>query len=269
MNMSALQRPFALTAAIALFRRELIRFLREPSRVAASIGTPVLLWIFVASGLSGSMLPVSDSTAAGYGAYLLPGMVTMVILFSTIFASISLIQDRQAGFLQSVLVSPAPTWTIVASKVLGGALIATTQAAIMLASAPIIGLHPGVLGFSLALLGAILTAIALVGMGLALAWRINSNAGFHGVMNSLLMPMWLLSGALFPVEGASPWLAWLVTLNPLHWCTICIARSLGIQTGEISTVVAWVGAAAFAAVMFISAAIIMGRTRLHFGGEAI
>lgn len=269
MNYSASRRPSAAPAVLALFRRELIRFVREPSRVAASIGTPLLLWIFVASGLSGSMLTDAASSSAGYGAYLLPGMVTMVILFSTIFASISLIQDRQAGFLQSVLVSPAPTWTIVASKVMGGALIATTQAGLLLISAPLIGLEPGVMGFLFALVGAALTAIALVGLGLALAWRINSNAGFHGVMNSLLMPMWLLSGALFPVEGASPWLAWLVTLNPLHWCMLCMARSLGIQTGELSTGMAWTGAAAFAAAMFAFAAIIMGRTRIHFGGEAV
>src|SRR5690606_27442761 len=131
----------------------------------------------------------------------------ITILFSTVFAAISLIQDRHAGFLQSALVSPAPAWAVVFAKAFGGAAIATCQSAILLLGAYAVGLSPGPLDFLGALAAAALTAIAVIGLGLSAAWWVDSTAGFHGVMNMLLMPMWLLSGALFPVEGAAPWLA--------------------------------------------------------------
>lgn len=257
MTALAAQRSTGMAAAAALSRRELLRFVRRPSRLIASIGTPALMWVFAAAGFSGS---ISASAPAGqtYAAFLLPGVITMVILFGTIFAAISLIQDRQAGFLQSVLVSPAPPWAVVASKVFGGALIATVQAAILLLSAPLVGLHPGVIGFLGAIIACALTAIAVIGLGLSAAWWINSTSGFHGVMNMLLVPMWLLSGALFPVDGASRWMAALVRINPLSWCTQALGASLGLAT-SIRPELAWTGTIAFAASMVALASIVMGR----------
>lgn len=219
-------------AAVALTKRELTRFMRQPSRVLASFGTPVLLWVFVAGGMSRSfMMPDVATSDLAYGAYLLPGVVTMTIMFSTIFAAISLIQDRQEGFLQSVLVSPAPAWSMVTAKVMGGAAIASVQAFILLLAAPFIGLDPTFLGLLGAVVAATLTAIGVVALGLSAAWWIDSTAGFHGVMNMVLLPMWLLSGALFPVQGSAPWLRFLVTANPLHWCHGAIAGSLGVPGG--------------------------------------
>ncbi|MBL8745277.1 MAG: ABC transporter permease [Phycisphaerae bacterium] len=248
-------------AAAALTRRELIRFIRQPSRVAASIGTPVLLWLFIASGMSRSfMMPGDAGEHVSYGSYLLPGVVTMTILFSTIFAAISLIQDRQEGFLQSVLVSPIPAWAIVASKVLGGAAVATLQAIILLLAAPFIGLEPSFLGLLGAVIASALTSIAVVGLGLAAAWWIDSTAGFHGVMNMLLMPMWLLSGALFPVQGSTPWLRAIVTANPLHWCHSAIAGSLGVPIA-IAPISAWLGTIGFALAMFALASVVIGLRR--------
>lgn len=259
--MSAITMHPARAAAIALTQRELIRFIRQPSRVAASIGTPLLLWVFLASGMSRSfMMPDVAKADISYGAYLLPGVVTMTILFSTIFAAISLIQDRQEGFLQSVLVSPAPAWAIVASKVLGGAAIASVQAIILLLSAPFIGLDPSFFGLLGAVIAAGATSVAIVAMGLSCAWWIDSTAGFHGVMNMLLMPLWLLSGALFPVQGAAPWLAMIVAANPLHWCHSAIAGSLGLPT-TIGLPAAWGGTILFASAMFGIASAVMGLRR--------
>jgi ABC-2 type transport system permease protein len=258
------------SAAAALARREALRFVRQPTRVLSSLGTPVILWVFVASGLSGSfaMPGVAAGSSAGpsYGAYLLPGVVLMGIVFSTIFASISLIQDRQAGFLQSVLVSPASSWTIVASKVLGGAAVAGAQAGLLLLAAPFVGLQPGVLGLLGALLAAGLASVAVVGLGIAAAWWIDSTAGFHGVMNMVLMPMWLLSGAVFPVQGSSAWLAAVVRWNPLHWCHTAMATSLGVPT-EGRLLVAWGGSVLFAAAMAGLAAGVIALGRGRRGGR--
>lgn len=261
-----------MSAAIALTVRELRRFVRQPSRVIGTIGTPLIFWIVAASGLSGSFAyPVPTAAATqppdagglSYAAFLLPGMVTMVVVFSTIFAAISLIQDRQAGFLQSVIVSATPTWAIVASKVLGGTLVSLLQAALLLLASPLIGLQPGADGFAGALAAAAMTSAAVIGLGLACAWWINSTSGFHGVMNTLLMPMWLLSGSIFPVEGASRWLAFVMNANPLSWCTRAIACS--IRGDPSSAGWAWAGSAGFAIVSCALAAIVMARRSTSAG----
>lgn len=266
MNLDSLQ-PGRIAAA-ALTRRELLRFARQPTRLAASIGTPILLWLFLAAGMNASFaMPDLTASEVAYSGFLLPGIVTMTILFTSIFAAISLIQDRQAGFLQAVLVSPTPAWAIAGSKVLGGAAIATGQATILLLAAPFIGLHAGVFGILAAILAAAITSVAIVSLSLAAAWWIDSTAGFHGVMNMLLMPLWLLSGALFPVQGSAAWLAMIVRANPLHWCHSAIAGALGVSSGE-GWLVAWGASLLFAAAMFGMAALVIGsrRSRVASGG---
>jgi len=211
-------------AVLALVRREMRRFVRQPSRVVATVGTPALIWLFLASGFAGSFAP-PDSEAGSYAEFAIPGMATMVVLFSTIFASISLIQDRQAGLLQSVIVSPCSSGVIVASKVLSGSAIASAQAVLVLAMGFVVGPGPGFAGFLLSIGAVVASAVMLTSLGLTLAWWVNSSSGFHGVMNLVLMPMWLLSGAIFPVEGASFWMRVLTLANPLHYANQAIGGS--------------------------------------------
>ena len=215
-------------ALVALTPREVVRILRQPSRVIGTIGAPLLLWVFLAGGFAGSFsVPGAEpGDAASYGAWLLPGMVTLVVMFSAIFSAMSLIEDRNAGFLQAAIVSPAPRWSIVGSKIAGGTIVAAAQGFLLLLSAPLLGPGPHPLGWALALVAAALGAAAITAMGLALAWWVNSSQGFHGIMNLVLMPMWLLSGAFFPAEGASRWLAGLMLVNPLRWTTDAIRTSL-------------------------------------------
>lgn len=261
-------------AAEALTRREITRFLRQPSRIAATVGTPVLMWIFIASGLSGSFASPSaagagaaDSAPAGLTAFLLPGVITMTLMFSAVFGAISLIQDRHSGFLQAVLVSRAPSWSIVASKVLGCGVVAALQGALLLLAAPFVGLQPGVLGLLAGCVACALTACAIVALGLALAWKVDSLAGFHGVMNMVLMPLWLLSGAVFPVQGAADWLRHVVVWNPMHWCHSALAWSMGWPI-VISPIAAWGGTLGFALAMVMLAGLAMslGRGTAHRTG---
>lgn len=229
-----------IPGAIVLTRRELVRIVRQPSRLTASIATPLLVWVLLGSGFAESFRsPVADAPAeaADYGSYLLPGMLTMTVLFSSIFGAMSLIEDRHEGFLQSVLVSPAPRWAIAASKLFGSALIATAQATVLLPAAFILGHGIGLPGFGLAVAGLLCTAIGIAGIGLAAAWWVDSSQGFHGVMNLVLLPMWLLSGSVFPLEGASGWMKILMMANPVTWCTKALHASLGQGTGDPS--VAW------------------------------
>ncbi len=215
--------PWVVTGVIV--RRELILFVRQPARVAAAIGTPCLLWLFMGSGFAQSFRPERLGEAS-YASYLLPGMMTLVAVFAAIFSSISIIEDRRGGWLQSVLVSPAPRWSIALGKTLGGAIVAWAQAALLLAAAPLLGIHLTFGAAILALFAVAVTSVAMTAIGVAFAWRTETTAAFHAVMNLVFMPAWLLSGALFPPEGASAWLELVVRLNPLSWCTQAIRGPL-------------------------------------------
>ena len=246
---------------ISLTRRELIRFRRQPSRIVASIGAPAIMGVFFAGGFADAFAPPAlDGQQSDYAAFVLPGIVTLVAVFSSIFAAMSLIEDRREGFLQSALVSPAPRWSIIGAKVVGGSIIATLQCAIVLIAAPFVAGWPGIVGMLLALLAAALAAVAVTSMGLALAWWVNSSEGFHGVMNAILMPMWLLSGAFFPAEGAAGWMHALMTINPLRWTTDAIRA--GITPGAPTPIVAWIVAIGFAVVMMALAGAIVGRSTM-------
>ncbi|MCW5756163.1 MAG: ABC transporter permease [Phycisphaeraceae bacterium] len=219
-----------MVAAGSLALREVRRLRRQPLRIAVAIATPAMMWLFIASGFAGSVRPESLGGEGGEGGsmalYLLPGMASLVVLFNAIFASISLIEDRHQGFLQAVLVSPAPRWAMAAGKLVGGGVLGFAQSLVLLAFSPLVGASPGVTGVLAAALALACLSLGITGLGLAAAWRVDSASGFHGVMNLVLMPMWLLSGAIFPVEGASGWLRAIVVVNPLAWCQRAVGAGL-------------------------------------------
>jgi ABC-2 type transport system permease protein len=205
-----------LLAASTLWTREMVRFYRQPSRIVGALGSPVLFWALIGSGL-GRSFRGGFSLRGGYLEYFYPGTLALIVLFTAIFSTISVIEDRQEGFLQGVLVAPVPRIAIVLGKVLGSATLAFAQAAVFLLLAP---LTYGGLAFR-TIFGVLLVlavlAIALSGLGFLLAWKLESTQGFHAIMNVFLVPMWMLSGALFPASGASGWVQWLMRLDPLTY----------------------------------------------------
>jgi ABC-2 type transport system permease protein len=206
----------AALAAGSLAKRELVRFFRQRSRVIGVLATPLVFWLLIGSGFN-------EMT------YMFPGTLVQLVLFASIFSTISLIQDRNDGFLQGVLVSPAPRAAIVLGKVLGGMGIALLQGLLFLCLGPFVGVWPGPLGILAAVGGLALVSFALTSLGVALAWRFTSVQGFHGVMNLLLIPMWLLSGAVFRPDKALGWVRGVVTFNPLTYGVDLVRTAL---TGE-------------------------------------
>lgn len=253
--------------AYTLWHREVVRFIRQPNRVFGAIGSPVLFWLILGSGVGRSFrVPVAGADEGHYLVYAFPGSLVLILLFTAIFSTISIIEDRKEGFLQSVLVAPVPRWGVVLGKILGGTTLAFLQAAIFLALGTTIGMSLGV-GPLLATLGMLwVLGMALTGLGFVIAWRMQSVQGFHAVMNFLLIPLWLLSGALFPPSGASPWMQWVIKLNPLTYGIVAIRRLLfpgdpalaaspGLFAGVVVTI-------AFALVMLAAAAYVArGTTR--------
>lgn len=213
-----------LTAAWALTGREFRRFLRQPMRIIAAIVTPAIIWVFLASGLARAI-----DGEGSFTLYLLPGMATLTVVFGSIFTAISLIEDRHEGFLQGVLVSPTPRWSIVLAKAVGGGLISTAQGAVLLIGAPLLGATPGPVGIVLALAALAAIGICIGAIGVAGAWWVDSSQGFHAIMNTVLMPMWLLSGAVFPLATSAGWLRWAMLANPLTWASGALRDAMGIE----------------------------------------
>src|SRR6202050_312543 len=203
--------------AFTLWWREIVRFYRQRSRVVGVIASPLLFWLVIGSGFGTSFRSGNAPGQQNYLDYFYPGALIMIVLFTSIFAMMSLIEDRKEGFLLSVMVAPVPRSAIVLGKVLGRTTLAAIQGLIFLAFAPFVGVHMGVIDFLLVVFVVFLVSFALTSLGFAIAWPMDSTQAFHAIINLFLIPLWLLSGALFPLAGASGWLALVMRANPLTY----------------------------------------------------
>ena len=203
--------------AFTLWWREVVRFYRQRSRVVGVIASPVLFWLVIGSGFGTSFRSGNAAGQQHYLDYFYPGALIMIVLFTSIFTMMSVIEDRKEGFLLSVMVAPVPRSAVVLGKVLGGTTLSTIQGLIFLAFAPFVGVHIGLGELLLVVLVVFLVSFALTALGFAIAWPMDSTQAFHAIINLFLIPLWLLSGALFPLSGASGWLRWLMRINPLTY----------------------------------------------------
>jgi len=237
MSISPSQRVLGVSACWAMFWREGVRFLRQRSRVVGALLTPIVFWLVLGLGLDNALVVTrgeAGQSDVGYLGYFLPGAVLMLVLFTAIFSTITVIEDRKAGFLQGVLVSPVGRGWIVLGKALAGAALATGQAVIMMLAWPMVLGWPSVLDVVLAIGACGLVALQLTALGLLMAWPMQSTAGFHAIMNVFLMPMWLVSGAVFPMGSAPGWMQTLMWVNPLSHGQALLAR---IMLGPTDSVV--------------------------------
>src|SRR5271167_2711527 len=203
--------------SISLWWREIVRFYRQRSRVVGVLASPLVFWLVLGSGFGNSFRSPGGEEQEHYMNYFYPGTLILIVLFTSIFAMMSLIEDRKEGFLLSVMVAPVPRSAIVLGKVLGGTTLAAIQGLIFLAFAPFVGVHLGIIDFLLVVFVVFLVSFALTSLGFAIAWPMDSTQAFHAIINLFLIPLWLLSGALFPLAGASGWLRLVMRLNPLTY----------------------------------------------------
>src|SRR5713226_2049795 len=210
-------RTLTLLPAFSLWWREIVRFYRQRTRVLGVILSPLLFWIVIGSGFGTSFRSGEAAGQQHYLDYFFPGALVMIILFTSIFTMMSVIEDRNEGFLLSVLVAPVPRSAIVLGKVLGGTTLAALQGLIFLVFAPLVGIHLTFGSFGFVVLTVFLISFALTALGFAIAWPMDSTQSFHAIINLFLIPLWLLSGALFPLSGASGWMRALMYINPLTY----------------------------------------------------
>jgi ABC-2 type transport system permease protein len=218
--------PGLLLPALSLCRRELVRFLRQRNRVIGALVTPIMFWLFIGAGMGSSFSAAGTPGGSNYLQYFFPGTILMILLFTAIFSTISIIEDRHEGFLQSVLVAPVSRQSIVLGKVLGGTVLAFGQGVIFLLLSPLIGIHLGLEGMLLEGVMMLIVAFSLTALGVCIAWRMASTQGFHAIMMNLLLPLWFLSGALFPPHKAWIGLKWVMLANPLTYGLAGIRRAL-------------------------------------------
>jgi ABC-2 type transport system permease protein len=241
-------------ASYTLWLREVVRFGRQRSRIVGALGSPLVFWFLIGSGLNRSFQGgPSMPLRGGYLEYFYPGTLALIVLFTAIFSTISIVEDRQEGFLQGVLVAPVPRVAIVVGKVLGSTTLAVAQGLVFLLLAPLahVTIHLADLP---ALVGVLtLVAFGLSGLGFVVAWWLDSTQGFHAIMNVFLIPLWILSGALFPATGAAGWVRVLMLVNPLTYGVSALRRLFYDQplVAEPSLALSLTVVVGFAALMLV------------------
>jgi ABC-2 type transport system permease protein len=234
----------SVRAIYIIWYRDILRFWRDRWRVAASLAQPLLFLIVFGSGLSSSLKgSASFGTAGGlsYIQFMYPGIIGMAILFTAIFGAMSIVWDREFGFLKEVLVAPIDRSAVAIGKALGGTTQAMLQGLILLILAPFVGVKLSVLSVITMIPLAAVLAFGLSSFGVALASSMKSMQGFQVVMNFLMMPMFFLSGALFPLNGLPGWMTVLTRLDPASYGIDPLRRVVLSESGLPASVVDGLG----------------------------
>ncbi len=220
---------YDLATVRVLLRRDLARFFRQPSRLAGALGQPIIFWLVIGSGMAATFR--MPGAALGYLQFFYPGVVLMVVLFAAIFTTVSVIEDRHEGFLQAVLAGPGSRAALVVGKVLGSASVALSQAALFLVLAPAAGFPLRGVDWPLLAVALGLAALGLAALGFTVAWAIDNVQGYHAIQMTLLVPLWVMSGAMFPMSADHPALAAVMSANPVAYAVSAARRALG---GELA-----------------------------------
>ncbi len=252
--------------------REWTRFFRQRHRVIGAVGQPILFWLLFGTGMHGAF---RADASGDFMTYYLPGTMALIVLFTAIFATISIIEDRREGFLQGVLVAPVPRWTIALGKILGGAAIAWVQALVFLALALGVGSLSLTWNLVPLLILLAIAAVSMTSLGVFFAWPMESTQGFHAIMNLVLMPLWLLSGAFFPIPALSAdspigqtVMHWTMRANPVTYIIggmrqLMVPEPLGASASYwVPTIgLCWIVSLAFMFVTFTAAWWVVGRSQ--------
>ncbi|MDP6947165.1 MAG: ABC transporter permease [Myxococcota bacterium] len=238
----------------ALWRRDMIRLFRERTRWLGVILQPMMFWVLLGVGM-GDTFRLEGAADVDYLTFFFPGIIVMIVLFTTVFATMAVIEDRQQGFLQQLLVGPSSRGAMVAGKTAGVTTVALLQGALCLVAAPLAGFDLlGIDWFGLAL-SMTLGCIGLTGMSFAIAWKLGSTHAYHAIMAVVLIPLWMVSGAMFPPRGG--WMDALMWADPMTWMVDGVRHAL--HGGEapvalMSPAMSWGMLTLFAVVAFVAAA---------------
>ncbi len=233
-------RAASLRAVYIIWYRDILRYWRDRWRLVASLAQPLLFLVVFGSGLSSALgrgALFGSRGGLSYIQFMYPGIIGMSILFTAIFGAMSIVWDREFGFLKEVLVAPIDRWAVAIGKALGGTTQAMIQGLILLVLAPFIGVKLNVLTLIEIVPLAAVLAFGLSAFGVMLASMMKSLQGFQVVMNFLMMPMFFLSGALFPLQGLPDWMTWVTRIDPASYGIDPLRRVVLSDSGLPSSVI--------------------------------
>lgn len=205
-----------LKGMYTIWLRDVLRFVRDRSRILASLGQPLLFLFVFGGGLSPAMSELGGGSI-DFVQFMFPGILAMAVLFTSIFSAVSIVWDREFGFLKEVMVAPVSRVSVALGKVAGGSTVALFQGALVMVFAPLLGIRLTAeqLVYLIGLM--LLLAGMMTSLGILIAARQKTMEGFHMIMNFIMLPMFFLSGAFFPLNGVPLWMEWLSKVNPVTY----------------------------------------------------
>jgi ABC-2 type transport system permease protein len=243
-----------------IWLRSMKRYLRSKSRIIGSLGMPLFFLLAIGFGLN-SVVSI-PGMEQGYIGFIIPGIVAMSILFTSMFSGIQIIWDKQFGFLKETLVAPVSRTEIMLGQTLGGASTALIQGLIILVISLFIGLRPeSVTGFFIALGFMTLTGVAFTAFGIAIASKMDDMHGFQLIMNFIIFPIFGLSGALFPIDSLPPWVKTLTLLDPLTYGVEGIRYGL-LGTTQINPLISFAALGGFTVAMIAFGSYLFKKTSI-------
>ncbi len=253
---------FSYKAIYVIVLREFKRFFRQKGRLVVTMARP-LIWLFIVG--SGFTKLIDTSAGVHYMQFILPGIVGMTLLFSSVFSTISVVWDREFGFLREMLVSPVSRVAIVAGKLISGTALSVLQGTALLVVAPFLGLSVGALDFLAMVLLMTLLALSITAFGLFVASLLTSLEGFNVIMNFIVLPMFFLSGSLYPIDSLPAPLRAFSFINPLSFGVDSFKHVLlpgaGRLSAEFPLFVDIIFVAAFAVVFTLLSAYVFERRK--------
>lgn len=213
-----------------IWYRDVLRYWRNKVRVVSGLAFPVLWLVFFGTGMSSS-LQIIGGEGIDYILFVFPGILAMNLIFSSIFSAISIVTDREFGFLREILVAPISRGAIAVGKTLGGATTAFLQALLILFLAPIVGIHLDTKMVLLLIPAMFLISFALTSLGVLIASQLKSSEGASLVFQFVVMPMYFLSGALFPLSNLPQWLNIFVEINPVTYTVDLLRQIVLLNSG--------------------------------------
>lgn len=205
-----------LAAVAALTRRDLIRFSRDRSQILGALGRPAIWMLLFASGLHHAFTGL-EGAGTGYKQFAYAGAIAMTILFGGMFQGVTIVWDREFGMLRAVLVAPVSRTAIVVGKTVAGASVTLVQGFAAAAFAPLVDVHFGPLDALRLTLAMAVMSVAVTALGVTVGSRMRTFEGFGVISNFVVLPMYFLSGGVFPPEGLPAWMRALVMANPVSY----------------------------------------------------
>jgi ABC-2 type transport system permease protein len=225
-----IQRWLDAEAVYGIWLRDIKKFTRERSRLWGGVARPILWLLILGSSLKPAISESSLSGTSDYQQYIFPGVIALTLVFSALQSAMSIIWDREFGFLKEVLAAPVPRFSIILGKAFGGATQATMQGTITMLFAPLIGLWLPIPTILAVLITMFIAAFSLTALGIVIAGKMTSFEGFGTISNFIVMPMYFLSGAIYPTSSAPEWIKPLIVVNPLSYAVDAL-RQITVGVG--------------------------------------